>query len=82
MKHKEKDNNTCAATFPPRSDYILKGDNNGKIVVYDTESGRDIEQWVGYEDPVFHVKWNHKLMMVASASTQISFWYPDKDIVV
>ncbi len=64
------------AAFTPDGKYLMCGADDGSIAVYSVASGALVTTWHGHTGPVSALRFNPKLMMLASASTTLAFWLP------
>ncbi|ODM97674.1 WD repeat-containing protein 82 [Orchesella cincta] len=65
------------ACYSPDSKYIFLGSEDGKIHVWNVESGRKVVILNGdHPRPLTCVQFNPKYMMMATACTDMSFWLP------
>ncbi|GIY94489.1 WD repeat-containing protein 82, partial [Caerostris extrusa] len=72
------------ASFSPDSQFIFSGSSDGAIHVWNSETLlREAVLHSGYTNPVHCVQFNHKYMMLVSASNNMVFWtppYTDEDL--
>eukprot|EP01133_Synstelium_polycarpum_P005708 gene5708-6596_t len=67
---------TLEASFTPDSQYVIGGSEDGTVHVWRTLTGEEVAVWGGHTGKTSCVQWNPKLMMAASADTNLSFWIP------
>lgn len=69
----------CEATFSPDSQYILCGSVDGQIYIWSASRGNIVAKLRPKQfpsDPVQCAMFNPKYMLIASASSKMSFWIP------
>jgi COMPASS component SWD2 len=66
------------ASFSANGEFVVSGSDDKTIRVWDTIGGQEVAVWNGHKDVVRCVRWNPKLMMVASGCNQMAFWVPDR----
>lgn len=76
----ESDRVSIDASFSPDSQFILSGSEDGRIYIWNVDSGeRDgvLGEHKDHPGPVYSVLLNPKYMMMASAAkTNLAFWLP------
>lgn len=62
----------------PDDQFVLSGSDNGKIHIWSTITGKEIKIWETPKNSeiVSVVRWNPRMMMVASGSVDLGFWIP------
>lgn len=66
------------ASFSPDSQLVISGSTDGRIHVWNAETGYKVSVLKGdHPHPVTCVKFNPKYMMLASAGQNVLFWIPD-----
>lgn len=72
----------CEASYSPDSQYILSGSEDGCLHVWSTNKGNKIyimKPPHAKAESVQCVRFNPRYMMIASASTKLSFWIPEEN---
>ncbi|CAH1709339.1 unnamed protein product [Chironomus riparius] len=65
------------ASFSPDSQYIFSGSTDGRVHVWNADSGFKVCVLNGdHQNPVQCVQFNPKYMMMVSACTNLAFWLP------
>lgn len=65
------------ATFTPGVQYVLSGTSSGAIEVWNQLNGRHVTQLrPAGPDAITSIEFNSKLMLMATASSNVSFWVP------
>lgn len=68
------------ASFSPDSQFIFSGSTDGRVHVWNADTGYKICVLNGdHPGPVQCVQFNPKFMMLASACTNMAFWLPTGD---
>ncbi|KAJ8046554.1 WD repeat-containing protein 82 [Holothuria leucospilota] len=81
MGHQNTKGLLLEASFSPDAQYVLSGSQDGKIHVWNVESGLKVAVLESKHDenPVYCVQYNPKFMMLASSSQHMCFWLPTVD---
>lgn len=80
--HANDDRLPLVASASPDCKHVLCGSAEGKVHVWDLESGRKSGVWQDqHPGPVTLVRWNPTYRFVASACTALCFWLPQGDDV-
>lgn len=68
----------CITTgcFSPCGTHVFGGTEKGTIKVWNSFDGVDVTTLEGHDDSVVSLKFNPKLMLLASASKELGFWLP------
>ncbi|XP_037945531.1 WD repeat-containing protein 82-like [Teleopsis dalmanni] len=70
------------ASFSPDSQYIFSGSSNGRLHVWNTDTGRKVCVLNGnHLGPTRCVQFNPQKIMLASACTNLAFWLPDTELL-
>ncbi|CAK1603217.1 unnamed protein product [Parnassius mnemosyne] len=70
------------ASFSPDSQYIFSGSTDGRVHVWNADTGYKVCVLNGdHPAPIQCVQFNPKFMMLASACTNMAFWLPTVDDV-
>lgn len=65
------------ASFSPDSQLVFSGSTNGQIHAWKTVTGNKVcNLFADNPDPIHCMKFNPKLMMIASARVSTTFWLP------
>lgn len=65
------------ASFSPDSQFIFSGSTDGRIHVWNADTGHKVCALNGdHPGPVQCVQFNPKFMLLASACTNMAFWLP------
>ncbi|MCJ8729552.1 hypothetical protein PDJAM_G00107790 [Pangasius djambal] len=68
------------ASFTPDSQFVMMGSEDGKIHVWNAESGMKVAVLDGkHTGPVTCLQFNPKFMTFASACSNMAFWLPTID---
>eukprot|EP00899_Mesostigma_viride_P007457 jgi/Mesvir1/16712/Mv15103-RA.1 len=65
------------ACFSPDGQFVLAGDGDRSIRVWETASGQEVASWGGHAGIPSVIKWAPRQMLVASACTALVLWIPD-----
>jgi len=68
-----------SAVFSPDDRYVLTGDDDGAVKVWDAETGILRASYYGHEDSVMSVAWSHNGKLIASGSwdNTVKIWNAD-----
>jgi COMPASS component SWD2 len=72
------ENQFIEASFSPDDQFVLSGSNDGRVLIWDSLSGRSVASWEVAKSPVTSVKWNPTMMMVAAAGKNLDLWTPQR----
>lgn len=67
------------ASFTPDGQFVISGSEDGNIYIWETLTGKQLCIWKGHTGPVTCVQFNPKVMMAASADTNLAFWIVPND---
>ncbi|KAF6034374.1 WDR82 [Bugula neritina] len=68
------------ASFTPDSQFVLNGSTDGKVHIWNTETGSKVCVLTSdHTAPIQCMQFNPKYMMMASACTHMGFWLPNLD---
>eukprot|EP00035_Acanthoeca_spectabilis_P020546 m.433483 g.433483 ORF g.433483 m.433483 type:complete len:309 (-) comp17581_c0_seq1:240-1166(-) len=65
-----------ASCFSPCGHYVYAGSTNGQIFVWKTHHGDEVARHIEHRRSISALGFNPKLMMLASADTELNFWIP------
>mmetsp|Transcript_21279 Transcript_21279/g.55528 ORF Transcript_21279/g.55528 Transcript_21279/m.55528 type:complete len:313 (+) Transcript_21279:297-1235(+) len=71
--------NVTTACFSPCGHFVYGGctnmeTNESHIIVWSTHTGDDVARHIEHRRPITALEFNPKLMMIASADTELNFW--------
>jgi COMPASS component SWD2 len=66
------------SSYTPDEEYVLCGSEDGGIYAWEIESGKRVAYLEGHAGPVLCVKFNPRLMEMASSCTAVSLWTPSQ----
>jgi len=77
--HSFPDDHIITISFTPNAQFIFGGCVSGRVYVWQA-NGKEISYWDAHDGkPVTGLKWNPKLMMMASGDTSLNLWLPQKE---
>lgn len=62
------------SSYTPDEEYILCGSEDGKIYIYELETGKKIQCLEGHAGPVGSVRFNPRFVMIGSACSALCMW--------
>eukprot|EP00300_Choanocystis_sp_HF-7_P037387 c534_g1_i1.p1 GENE.c534_g1_i1~~c534_g1_i1.p1 ORF type:complete len:311 (-),score=44.89 c534_g1_i1:67-999(-) len=62
------------ATFSPDGSYVASGCEDGSVGLWNSGSGALVRSLSGHPDPTLHVRFNRRLMVMASACQSLAMW--------
>lgn len=65
-----------SACFSPDGVHVLGGTQGGAIKVWDSHSGQDTTSLEGHGEAITALRFNPKLMLLASGAKELGFWLP------
>eukprot|EP00040_Diaphanoeca_grandis_P040041 m.261047 g.261047 ORF g.261047 m.261047 type:complete len:312 (-) comp41172_c0_seq1:53-988(-) len=72
----EKNVDVMTACFSPCGLHLFGGLKNGTVKVWETETGADVATLKGHNESITALKFNPKLMLLATGSTELGMWIP------
>jgi len=68
-------------SFTPNAQFVFGGSDTGSVYVWYASGGKELGVWDVHDGkPVTGLKWNPKLMMMATGDTNLSLWLPQKEL--
>jgi WD40 repeat protein len=55
---------------------LIEGSEDGKIVIWNLETGEEVTRLEGHLKPSLHVKFHPKNLLLVSACKSLMFWLP------
>jgi COMPASS component SWD2 len=68
--------------FTPDSKYVISGSENRKILIWNIETGKELQMMEFHPKPVTCIKFSHVYCMMISACQNIVVWIPEKTFTV